>query len=202
MPSVPHNAVVCLCSVGAFVVQAVQVGRVTPGGKVKQNRNEAAGRKAASICVIVAVRVKNFAMLVTAQFDSCKNSHLWTSVRPNNHSLTRAQLQVLLASLKQKFFLFFPPHFWLDQLSEFRLLICSSWELLQSCSGHGWQQGTHQAKLCARNTVLLFVLPEQPLLRSALTPHGVSYDGTWTPPSVSLFNWELIFTNRWNLTAN
>lgn len=41
MPGVPNNPVVCLGSVGTSVVQTIQVGRVTPGGKVKGNSNKA-----------------------------------------------------------------------------------------------------------------------------------------------------------------
>lgn len=100
MPSVPNNSIVRLRSIGAFVVQTIQVGWVTPGGKVKENINKSSCPKVESICNFSANQ--KVTMLLTAQSDSCKNLHLWTSVPLNVKSLIRGQLQVLIPSLKQK----------------------------------------------------------------------------------------------------
>lgn len=104
MPSIPNYAIVCLCSIRAFVVQTIQVGWVTPGGKIKEKMIKAPSKSCKHFSFSAS---QKFTMLITAQSDSCSNSHLWTAVPLHTNSLIRAQLQVLLTSLKQKLFLFY-----------------------------------------------------------------------------------------------
>lgn len=106
MPGVPNNPVVCFGSVGASVVQTIQVGRVTPGGKVKGNSNKASCRKVSSICYFSVSQ--NFCHVDASLVWQMPRLAFVDSMCINNSGLIRAELQKFFASFKQKCCLFFP----------------------------------------------------------------------------------------------
>lgn len=133
---------------------------------------------------------QKFTMLITAQSDSCRNLHLWTALPLHTNSLIRAQLQVLLTSLKQKLFLFYTFSDISSSLSsacKFVLMKNNSriLQVTRSSRAYNKQKGNQikEKKYCAA-----FYCSGAALLMLYSYPYSVLHGKTRIPLSVCLSN--------------